>query len=87
LEKSEDLFKLCQKCRRETFTQKLIGKEIYKVNKIPYAAKRPREKIEPAKVDGRTGATVYQSQCFICNAGCDAIVWVKDGRVMKEDFL
>jgi hypothetical protein len=36
--------------------------------------------MKSVKVDGRMGATVK-------NTGCDAIVWVKDGRVMKEDFL
>lgn len=85
LEPFHDFLVLCQKCRRETFAQQLIGSELQRVARVPHMAKRRREKIQPIKVDARTGATGYKSECFICNAGCDATVWVKDGKVIKVE--
>ena len=81
----KNLFRLCQNCRKETFAQQLIGSELKRVARVPTVIKRRSEKIEPIKVDKRTGATVYKSECFICNAGCDATVWVKDGKVIKVE--
>ena len=46
-------------------------------------ADRRREKLEPVKFDPRTGCTVFKSQCYICNSGCDVKVFVKEGRVVK----
>lgn len=83
LESFRDLFVLCQKCRRETFARQLIGSELRKVGRVPHVAKRRSEKIQPMKVDERTGATVYKSECWNCNAGCDATVWVKDEKVIR----
>ncbi|MCG6534913.1 MAG: molybdopterin-dependent oxidoreductase, partial [Syntrophales bacterium LBB04] len=85
LEQYLGLFKLCPKCRREAFCQELLGSDLRKVARVPTLIKRRNEKIEPIKVDSRTGATVYKSTCFICNAGCDATVWVKDGKVAKVE--
>jgi anaerobic selenocysteine-containing dehydrogenase len=85
LERFRDFFGMCQKCRSETFAQQLIGSQLQKVARIPCVVKRRSEKIEPMKVDRRTGATIYKSECFICNAGCDATVWVKKGKVIKVE--
>lgn len=85
LERFEYLFKMCQKCRKEIFVQQLIGSELQRVARFHRRIKRRSKKLEPIKVDKRTGATIYKSECFICNAGCDAKVWVKDGRVIKVE--
>ncbi|MFC1929933.1 molybdopterin-dependent oxidoreductase [Chloroflexota bacterium] len=55
------------------------------MSRIKHVAKRKIEKIEPVKSNPMTGATVYKSECFICNSGCDAAVWVKEGRVIKVE--
>lgn len=41
--------------------------------------------MNPKKYDKRTGATVYKTECFICNSGCDAVAYVKDGKVTKVE--
>lgn len=35
------------------------------------------------KMDARLGTMIYKSECFICNQGCDALVHMKDGKVMR----
>lgn len=85
LNRFQAFYKLCPKCRRELFGQRLLGGELKRVPRPRYVTNRRSEKIEPIRVDQRTGATVYKSECFICNAGCDAAVWVKDGRVIKVE--
>ena len=37
------------------------------------------------KSDPRSGATVYKSQCYICNSGCDTQVYEKDGKVIRVE--
>jgi anaerobic selenocysteine-containing dehydrogenase len=78
-------FSLCQECRRGTFARNLLGDSLQRVARVPWVSKRISEEIQPLKTDSRTGATIYKSECFICNAGCDARVWVKDGRVIKVE--
>ncbi|MFC2066605.1 molybdopterin-dependent oxidoreductase [Chloroflexota bacterium] len=80
-----DSFLLCQDCKIKSFAHTLVGVNLERVTGNPYVAKRRSEKIEPIKVDPRTGAKVYKSECFICNSGCDAKVWVKDGEVIRVE--
>ncbi len=44
-----------------------------------------QEKLEPVKSDPRLQTTVFKTECFSCNQGCDAVVHVKDGRVVKVE--
>ena len=83
LEQFQDLLMMCQECRRVTLAHQLVGDQLQRVPRVPHMAKRRTEEMAPVKVDARTGATVYKSVCFICNAGCDTTVWVKDGKVIK----
>lgn len=76
---------LCQEYRREAFARQLIGRDFEKIARIPHIAKRRREEIEPVRLDQKTGVTVYKSECFNCNNGCDATVWVRDGEVIKVE--
>ena len=85
LEQFQESFLLCQGCKRDGFAGKLIGDNMERVARVKHVAKRRSEKIEPVRFDARTGATVYKSECYICNSGCDATVWVKDGKVMKVE--
>lgn len=83
-EKEVGLFALCQGCRRETFARNLLSTP-RKVPRVPWVARRRAEEIRSVKEDASTGASVYKTECFICNAGCDAKVWVKEGRVIKVE--
>lgn len=85
LEKYRQALTLCLSCRRETFSQRLVGDSPEKVDAVKTLPRRRSEPIQPVKTDPRTGATVYKSECFICNSGCDASVFVKDGRVIKVE--
>ncbi|MCX5909273.1 MAG: molybdopterin-dependent oxidoreductase, partial [Deltaproteobacteria bacterium] len=47
---------------------------------------RRSEKLEPVKQDLRLGTTVYKSECFSCNQGCDAVVHVdREGKVVRVE--
>jgi len=85
LERFNEYWVLCPKCRRETFANQLIGDRLDKVDRVPHVSRRRKEDVLPVRKDERTGATVYKSECFICNSGCDATVWVKDGKVIKVE--
>ncbi|MFC1981318.1 molybdopterin-dependent oxidoreductase [Chloroflexota bacterium] len=85
LERFEGRFELCQQCRVQAFAEGLLGNDLERVSKVKHVAKRRSEKLEPVKVDPRTGATVYKSQCYICNSGCDVVAYVKAGRVIKVE--
>lgn len=85
LERFRDSFSLCQKCKRETFSQKLIGENLAIVPRVNYVAKRRSEPIETVRRNKKTGVTVYKSQCYNCNSGCEANVWVKNGEVIKVE--
>ena len=42
-------------------------------------------RFDPHRKDPRTGADILKSSCWTCNNGCDALVYVKDGRVIKVE--
>src|SRR5512139_2574471 len=67
----DELLSLCPKCRPQAFAEKTIGKGLKKVPRIWPIPQRRAEERKPVKNDPRTGATVYKSQCYICNSGCD----------------
>jgi len=41
--------------------------------------------LRPVRHDERLNTTVYKSECFICNQGCDALVHVRDGTVVRVE--
>ncbi len=85
LEGFADRYGLCQQCRRQAFAEKLLGNNLEVVPKVRYLPDRRKEAPEPIKLDPRSGAQVIKSQCYICNSGCDALAYVKDGRVIKVE--
>ncbi len=78
----EASFEYCPACRSHFFATLLIGDRLEKVEKPKYAAKRKRDQVRPIRRDTRLGTTVYKSQCYICNQGCDAAVHVKNSEVV-----
>lgn len=85
LEKYRNSLAICPECRMEKFSRELVGTVINKINTAKPLPKRRSEGIQPVKYDPRTDSTVYKSECFICNSGCDAAVFVKNGRVIKVE--
>ena len=80
-----ELLSLCPKCRPQAFGERTIGEDL---KKVPRRWRIPRRRVEerkPVKTDQRSGARVYKSQCYICNSGCDALVFEKDGKVIKVE--
>ncbi|MBI5602695.1 MAG: molybdopterin-dependent oxidoreductase [Deltaproteobacteria bacterium] len=76
---------LCPACKRKTFVGRMIGGDLEKINPPGYVPPRRTEKLKPRKTDKKTGATVLKSSCWTCNNGCDALVYVKDGKVIKVE--
>jgi anaerobic selenocysteine-containing dehydrogenase len=72
----------CQDCKQQIFAERLLGDRLQKVEPVRHAPKRRRENLETLKHDSLRGTTVYKTECFICNQGCDARVHVKDGSVV-----
>jgi len=85
LKNYQDYFFLCQRCRKQRFAEHLVGERLEKVERVKHVAKRRHEKLYPIKTDPRLGTTVYKSECFMCNQGCDALVHVKDGKVVRVE--
>ncbi len=85
LVKLQDFFELCQQCRGDAFAQHLIGDDLKPIKKSKVPVKRRKEPVETVKIDPRTGATIYKSECALCNSYCDARVHIKDGKVFKVD--
>ena len=80
-----ELLTLCPKCRPQAFAERTIGKELKRVARDWPLAQRRVEERKTVKSDKRTGATVYKSQCYICNSGCDTLVYEKDGKVIRVE--
>lgn len=76
---------LCRNCKLKSFSHKLVGGDLRKVPRAKLVPHRRTERLEPVKQDSRLGTTVYKSECFSCNQGCDAVVHVKDGRVVRVE--
>jgi anaerobic selenocysteine-containing dehydrogenase len=76
---------LCPPCRREAFVHRMLGRELVWVRPPAYVPKRLSEKFDPDRKDPRTGGSVLKSSCWTCNNGCDALVYVKDGKVIKVE--
>jgi len=78
-------FSLCQNCRAQAFAEQMIGNHLEKVKRTEHVAKRRQETFYTIREDTRLGTTVYKTECFICNQGCDALVHVKDGMVVRVE--
>ena len=78
-------FELCTKCRAEAFAGELIGDRLEKAGPVGRSVERRREERPSVRQDERLGSTAYKSECFICNQGCDALVHVKDGKVIRVE--
>jgi anaerobic selenocysteine-containing dehydrogenase len=78
----EEWLLLCGPCKVKRFSQRLVGDDLKKVPRAKPVPFRRSEKLETVKFDPRLQTTVYKTECFRCNQGCDAVVHVKDGRVV-----
>jgi anaerobic selenocysteine-containing dehydrogenase len=85
LDSYQSYFELCQRCRAQAFVDQLVGDRLERVDRVKHVAKRRHEELQPVKKDLRLGTTVYKSECFICNQGCDAKIHVKDGKVVRVE--
>jgi anaerobic selenocysteine-containing dehydrogenase len=85
LDKYREHFGLCRKCRARLFAERLVGNRLEMVGKVKHVAKRRQEKLVTVRIDKRLGTTVHKSECFICNQGCDALVHVKDRKVIRGE--
>jgi anaerobic selenocysteine-containing dehydrogenase len=83
--KSDDFLRLCPKCRAHTFAERTIGENLQRVPRNWGPPQRRFEELKSVRFDQRTGATVYKSYCAICGCGCDALVFEKDGKVIKVE--
>jgi len=85
-ENYEEWLFLCGACKLKRFSQGLVGDNLKKVPRAKPVPFRRSEKLEVVKFDPRLQTTVYKSECFSCNQGCDAVVHVnRDGRVVKVE--
>lgn len=80
-----ELFRYCPKCRPQAFAERTVGNNLQKRPRNWPLPERRSEPLTPIRFDKRTKATVYKSQCYICNSGCDARVYEKDGKVIKVE--
>jgi anaerobic selenocysteine-containing dehydrogenase len=76
---------LCPPCRAQTFAERTIGRDLQRLSRIWPLPTRRSEQRKPIRFDPRTGATIYKSQCYICNSGCDALVYEKGGQVIRVE--
>ncbi len=85
IENYEEWLFLCGPCKLKRFSQRLVGDNLKKVPRAKPVPFRRSEKLETVKFDPRLQTTSYKTECFSCNQGCDAVVHVKDGRVMRVE--
>ena len=84
---AERILRFCPSCRPQQFAEETIGNDLQPVPRNwPLPRRRSEERL-PIRKDARTGAIVTKSQCYICNSGCDALVFEKDGRVIDPESL
>ncbi len=76
---------LCRDCKLKSFSRKLVGDDLQRVPREKPVAHRRAEELQPVKQDPRLGTTVYKSECFSCNQGCDTVVHVRDGQVVRVE--
>jgi anaerobic selenocysteine-containing dehydrogenase len=76
---------LCPECRRQLLAETILGDLLESAGAVKLPVKRRSEPLQPVKHDSRLGTTVYKSECYICNQGCDAVVHVKDGFVVRVE--
>jgi anaerobic selenocysteine-containing dehydrogenase len=81
----EEWLFLCGTCKLKRSSQRLVGDHLEKVPRAKPVPSRRSEKLEAVKFDPRLQTTVYKTECFSCNQGCDAVVHVKDGRVVQVE--
>ncbi len=82
---AERILRFCPSCRPQQFAEETIGNDLQPVPRNWPLPRRRTEARMPIRTDARTGATVTKSQCYICNSGCDALVFEKDGRVIRVE--
>jgi anaerobic selenocysteine-containing dehydrogenase len=79
------LLELCPACRQQMVAERMLGDllEPGMVERKP--VERRRDPLQPVRHDERLNTTVYKSECFICNQGCDTVVHVRDGVVVRVE--
>jgi anaerobic selenocysteine-containing dehydrogenase len=80
-----EILPLCPPCRAQQFAEQTIGQDLERLPRNWPLPKRRSEERKAIRNDARTGATVYKSQCYICNSGCDALVYEKGGEVIRVE--
>jgi hypothetical protein len=83
--KFDELLCLWPKCKPQTFLERMIGNDLQRVARNWPIPRKCVEERKSVQFDKRTGETVYKSQCYICNSSCDALVYEKEGRVIKVE--
>ena len=78
-------FACCPKCRQQLFAETILGKRHEPIKTVKFPPRRRSEPLQAVKHDSRLNTTVYKTQCYICNQGCDAAVHVKDGVVVRVE--
>ena len=81
----DSLVGCCPTCRQQLFADSLLGDRLEPVRIAKQPVKRRSEPLRPVRHDERLNTTVYKSECFICNQGCDAVVHVRDGAVVRVE--
>jgi anaerobic selenocysteine-containing dehydrogenase len=75
----------CPQCRQQMFAETLLGDRLQPVAFTGLSRKRRIDPLKAVRHDSRLNTTVYKSQCYICNQGCDATVHVRDGVVVRVE--
>lgn len=76
----------CQDCRRMEFALRLVGENRSPILTPPVILReRKLTGAEIIEKQRRPGEQVFKSCCFFCNSGCDAMVYVKNGRVERVE--
>lgn len=75
----------CPECRQQMIAEAMLGDHLEPVTKAKMPVERRIDPLRPVRRDERLNTTVYKTECFICNQGCDAVVHVRDGAVVRVE--
>jgi anaerobic selenocysteine-containing dehydrogenase len=84
-QKDQSYLTLCPRCKKGVFARHMLGDQLEKLSVPGYIPERRSEILQPIKINKQTGTTLIKSSCWNCNNGCDALVHVKNGMVVKVE--